>query len=130
MHLCMPEAYVILEKNMRVITRSVANYSTGDMACCGTASAQRATATADHGPLTEGGSTRCGWGRLSWSLAGLQARWIRTRYSPFPALKRACALVGVLCPIIPRRRNPHGPRAGAVPRAGQPDGTCWRCGNF
>ena len=52
------------------------------------ASGQRATAIVDHGPLTEAG-----------------------RSSPFPALQRACAVVGDW-------RNPHRPRAGAVLRAG------------
>ena len=49
----------------------------------------------DRGPLTEVGWTRCSWGLTSGSVAGLQACWVRPRSSPFPALKRACALVGV-----------------------------------
>ena len=59
------------------------------------ASGQRATAIADHGPLTEAEWTRCGWGLLSGSVVGLRACWVRPRSSPFPALKRACTLVGV-----------------------------------
>ena len=49
--------------------------SGGRRGSCGTvgppASGQRATAVADHGPLTEVGWTRCGWGLASGNVAGL-----------------------------------------------------------
>ena len=66
------------------------------------ASGQRATAIADHGPLTEAGWTRCGWGLLSGSVAGLRACWVRPRSSPFLALKRVCTLVGICRLEVPR----------------------------
>ena len=91
------------------------------------ASGQRATAIADHWPLTEARRTRCcWWGLLSGSVAGLRARRVRPRTSPFPALQ----LVGPPASGASRFRDDGTPTGrGQAPCRGLGPQS-FRCGMF
>ena len=89
---------------------------------------QRATRDSYSRPWAPdwGGRTPRGLlGALERERGGVAGAGVRPRSSPFPALQRACALVGVWRLEVPWWRNPHGPLAGALPRAGPAKLSLW-----
>ena len=80
----------------------------------------------DHGPRTEAGRKPCGlWGLYSGSVAGLRA----LGFAPDLPRSRPCGVLARWWASGASRfrddGNPHGPRAGAVPRAGPAKLTLW-----
>ena len=95
------------------------------------ANGQRATAIEDHGPLTEAGWTRCGWGFLCGSVWGCE------RAGSTPALPRSqpkSVRARWWASGASRSRDNGTPTGrGRAPCRGLgtgSGGTCWRCGNF